>query len=56
MALHVLEDLDEAFRTNALGDQHRLQRFGIVRKRVSAMRHTRDNTTESWRLRRFSTP
>ena len=34
MALHVLDDLDEPFRTNALGDQHRLQRLGIVGKRV----------------------
>jgi hypothetical protein len=56
MALHVLEDLDETFRADALGDQHRLQRLGVIGQCVDGRRHVRDDTTESWRLRRFSTP
>jgi len=40
MALQVLDDLDEPFGTNPLGDQHRLQRFGIVGKPFGVRPHT----------------
>ena len=47
MALQVLDDLDKPLRTNPLGDQHRLQRVGIVGKRVDGLRHVRDDITKS---------
>ena len=39
MTLQFLDDLDEAVAANALGAQHRLERFGIVGKRVDRLRH-----------------
>ena len=46
VALHVLDDLNQPFRPDALGDQHRLQRLGIVRKRLGGCeRHGCDGIT-----------
>ena len=39
VALQFLDDLDKPFCAQALGDQHRLQRLGIVGKRLGGLRH-----------------
>ena len=44
VALQVLDDLNEPFCALALGDQHRLQRLGIVGKRLGGLRHAPDDT------------
>ena len=54
VALQFLDDLDEPLRANPLGDQHRLQRFSIVGKRIGRLQHAGDETIFSAALRRFS--
>jgi hypothetical protein len=54
VALQFLDDLDESLRTNPLGDQHRLERFGIVGERLGGLGHDRDETIFSAALRGFS--
>jgi hypothetical protein len=39
MALHLLDDLGEPLGASALGQQHRLQRRGIIRERIGRVRH-----------------
>jgi transposase len=48
MALHVLDDLSQTLRPDALGDQYRLQRLGIIGKRFDGQRH--DHWTPYLRL------
>ncbi len=40
VTLQFPDDLDEPLATDALGDQHRLERFGIVGERVDRLRHS----------------
>ena len=56
MALQFLDDLGQPFATDLLGDQHRLQCFGIVGKRVDGLRHSRDETIIRGVLRRYCSP
>ena len=56
VTLHVLDDLDEPLRPLSLGDQHRLQRLGVVGKRLGGLRHDPDETMIRRALRRFSRP
>ena len=44
VTLQVLDDLNEPFCALALGDQHRLQRLGVVGKRLGGLRHDSDET------------
>ena len=53
VALQLLDDLDQPFGPDALGDQHRLQRFGIVGKRLGGQRHACEGTINSACLRGF---
>ena len=55
VALQFLDDRNKPFCPQALGDQHRLQRLGIVGKRLGGLRHARRHH-DSWALRRFSSP
>ena len=56
MALQFLDDLGHPFATDLFGDQHRLQCFGIVGKRVDGLRHSRDETIIREVLRRYCSP
>jgi hypothetical protein len=42
MTLHFLDDLHQPLAASALGEDHRLQRFGIVGKIISQDRHEPD--------------
>ena len=56
MALQFPDDLGQPFAADLLGDQHRLQCFGIVGKRVDGLRHSRDETIIRGTLRRYCSP
>ena len=40
VALQLLDDLDKPSAADPLGDQHRLQRLGVVGKRLGGLRHS----------------
>jgi len=56
VALQVPDDRDKPLRSQALGDQHRLQRLRVVGKRLGGLRHVSDETMIRRALRRFSSP
>jgi hypothetical protein len=56
VALQVPDDRDKPLRSQALGDQHRLQRLRVVGKRLGGLRHDSDKTMIRRALRRFSSP
>jgi len=52
MTLQLLDDLAKPFILDELGDQHRLQRTGIVGKRVGDRRHVENQITFAGSARR----